>query len=83
MLDDPPPWNPPPERVPCELLPECEPPMLREGADPPMLREGAEPPMLREGAEFPRYPPKFPLFERLSGRRSMPRLLSWRRSVLR
>ena len=65
MLDDPPPWNPPPERVPCELLPECEPPMLREGA------------------EFPRYPPKFPLFERLSGRRSMPRLLSWRRSVLR
>ena len=67
MLGDPPPWNPPPERVPCELLPECEPPILREGVEPPMLREGAEP---------PRYPPKFPLFERLSGRRSMPRLLS-------
>jgi hypothetical protein len=67
MLDDPPPWNPPPERVPCELPPKLE---------PPMLREGVEPPMLREGAEFPRYPPKFPLFERLSGRRSMPRLLS-------
>ena len=66
MLDDPPPWNPPPERVPCELLPKLE---------PPALREGAEPPMLREGVEFPRYPPKFPLFERLSGRRSMPRLL--------
>ena len=67
MLDDPPPWNPPPERVPCELPPKLE---------PPMLREGVEPPMLREGVEFPRYPPKFPLFERLSGRRSMPRLLS-------
>ena len=67
MLDDPPPWNTPPERVPCELPPKLE---------PPMLREGVEPPMLREGAEFPRYPPKFPLFERLSGRRSMPRLLS-------
>ena len=67
MLGDPPPWNPPPERVPCELPPKLE---------PPMLREGVEPPMLREGAEFPRYPPKFPLFERLSGRRSMPRLLS-------
>ncbi len=67
MLDDPPPWNPPLERVPCELPPKLE---------PPMLREGVEPPMLREGAEFPRYPPKFPLFERLSGRRSMPRLLS-------
>ena len=67
MLDDPPPWNPPLERVPCELPPKLE---------PPTLREGVEPPMLREGAEFPRYPPKFPLFERLSGRRSMPRLLS-------